>query len=35
MLREFTGSLRDFGLGQPEIDQLLVDNPARMLARAA
>jgi phosphotriesterase-related protein len=34
VLREFTGSLRDFGLGQSEIDRLLVDNPARMLALA-
>ncbi len=32
ILREFTQNLRDAGVGDSEIHQLLVDNPARMLA---
>lgn len=35
ILREFVGSLRDYGLGRAELDLLLTVNPARMLARAA
>jgi phosphotriesterase-related protein len=35
ILREFVGSLADYGLGQIEIDQLLIHNPATMLAWAA
>lgn len=32
ILRTFTTNLRDFGMGDAEIDQLLVENPRRMLA---
>ena len=34
ILREFVGTLNDYGFGRSECDQLLIHNPARMLARA-
>ena len=35
MLENFIGLLRDRGLGQTEIDQMLVHNPARACSSAS
>jgi phosphotriesterase-related protein len=35
ILREFVANLADYGLGKTEVDQLLIRNPATMLAWAA